>query len=178
MTWIFYTTFTQLLLAYTCLHYTWCDNIIKPLTIKGVFRRNHNQSGSIRNHHEASGRFRKHQTRQGDQPQLGGQALQGEQTRQGDQAGLGDQPWLWGQALQKEKAGQGYQAEQGHQPLLGGGTSRQRRLGRVSRLSSETSLWWEDKLFRESGMGIAYSNRCTYHFNPSSSPLLNLHDAS
>ena len=60
-------------------------------SFKVVFRRNQKQSGSNRNHQEASGRFRKHQTRQGDQPGLGGQALQGEQTRQGDQAGQGDQ---------------------------------------------------------------------------------------
>ena len=51
-----------------------------------VFRRNHNQPGRIRNHHEALGRIRKRQTGNADQPRLGDQALQGEQTRQGDQA--------------------------------------------------------------------------------------------
>ena len=177
MTWTFYTTFTKLLLAYTGLYYTWCDNIIQK-TIKGVFRRNQTQSGSIRNHPEASGMFRKHQNRQGDQPRLGGQAIQGEQTRQGDKAGQGDQPRLWGQALQKEQAGQGYQAKQGHQPWLRGGPSMESRLGRESSLSRETSLWWEGRLCRESWLGIAYSNRCIYHFNPNSSPPLNLHDAS
>ena len=76
-------------------------------TIKGVFRRKQNQSGSIRNHYEASVRFKKCQTRQGDQPLLGGQALQGEQTMQGDHAVQGDQPWLGGQDLQKKQAAQG-----------------------------------------------------------------------
>ena len=131
-------------------------------TIKSVFRRNQNQSRSIRNHHEAPGRFKKDLTRQGDQPQLREQTLQWEQTRQRDQAGLGDQPRIWGQALQNEQAGQGYQAEQGHQPWLGSGPSRESRLGRESRLSRETSLWWEDELC----IGIPYSNRCIYHFNP------------
>ena len=31
-------------------------------------------------------------------------------------------------------------------------------LGRKSRLSRETSLWWEGRLYRESWRGIAYSN--------------------
>ena len=52
------------------------------------------------------------------------------------------------------------------------------RLGRESRLSRETSLWWEGRLCRESWLDIAYSNRCLYHFNPTSFPPLNLHDAS
>ena len=47
------------------------------------------------------------------------------------------------------------------------------RLGRESRLSRETSLWWEGRLCRESWLGIAYSNRCIYHFNPTSSPTNN-----
>ena len=144
--------------------------------IKGVFRRNQNQSGSIRNNNEASGRFRKHQTRQGYHSRLGGQALQGEQTRQGDQAGQGDQPWLWGQALQKEQAEQGYQAEQGHPPWLGlpvgAGPSRENRLGRESRLRRETSLWWVGRLCMESWLGITYSKRFIYYFNPTSPPPL------
>ena len=48
----------------------------------------------------------------------------------------------------------GRAAEQGDQPLVGGG-----------------------RLCRESWLGIAYSNRCIYHFNPTSPPL-NLNDAS
>ena len=53
------------------------------------------------------------------------------------------------------------------------GPSRESRLGRESRLSRETSLWWEVRL------GIVYSNKCSYHFNPTSfPPPLNLHDAS
>ena len=52
------------------------------------------------------------------------------------------------------------------------------RLGRESRLSRETSLWWDSRLCnKESWLGIAYSNRCIYHFNPTSFPL-NLYDAS
>ena len=50
------------------------------------------------------------------------------------------------------------------------GPSMESRLGRESRLSRETSLWWEGRLCRESWLGIAYSNRCIYHFNPTSSP--------
>ena len=53
MTWTFYTTFTQLLLAYTGLHYTWGDNIIqKPLKA---------YSGGIRTSQEASEFTMKHQ---------------------------------------------------------------------------------------------------------------------
>ena len=130
-------------------------------------------SGGIRTSQEASEIIMKHQEGLGKTRQ----ALQGEQTRQGDQAGQGDQPRHWRQALQKEQAGQGYQAEQGHQPWLGGGPSKKSRLGRESRLSKETSLWWEGKLCRESWLGIAYSNRFIYHFNPTfSPPPLNLLD--
>ena len=39
------------------------------------------------------------------------------------------------------------------------------RLGRESRLSRETSLWWEGRLCRESWLIIACSNRCNNHFN-------------
>ena len=174
MTWTFYTKFTQLLLAYTDSHYTWCDHIIqkkKPLKVySGGIRTSQEASKIIMKHQEGLGNTRK----QGDQPRLGGQALQGEQTRQVDQNGHGDHPRLWGQALQKEHAGQGCKLNtvqgQWHKPWLGGGPFRESRLARESRLSSETSPWWEGRLCRESWQVIAHSNRCFYHFNPISPP--------
>ena len=41
-------------------------------------------------------------------------------------------------------------------------------LGIESRLSRETRIWWEDRLCRESVLGIAYLNRCIYPFKPPS----------
>ena len=56
-------------------------------------------------------------------PWLGGQALQGEEIRQGDRPGWAGRPASAGRwPLQGEKAGHREQSEQGDQPLVGGQT--------------------------------------------------------
>ena len=39
-------------------------------------------------------------------------------------------------------------------------------LCRESRLGRETSLGWEGRLSREGWLGITYSDRCIYQYNP------------
>ena len=157
MTWTFYTTFTQPLLAYTAgLHYTWSDNIIqKPLTV---------YSGGIRTSQEASEIIMKHQeglgyTRPGRETSLGWEGRLFRESRLGRETSLGreifsalragsseraggtgiaswtgHQPWLGGWPLQGKLAGEGEQAEQGDQPLVGADLQKEQIwLGTVKR---------------------------------------------
>ena len=175
-TWTFYTTFTQLLPAYTGEHYTWCDNILQNnlKLYSGRIRTSQEATENIMKHKKSSWSIRKVKEtpdQTGRPASVGGQTLRGEQTRQGDQAGQGDNLGFEGRLYRKSRRDRDSKLNRDISLGWEGGPPRE------SRLSRETSLWWEGRLCRESWLGIAYSNKCSYNFDPTSPPP-KLHDAS